>query len=167
MSTTPPRWKNDYLAGMHGKKKAHETETMRQLTQKRGFAKKKGGKNEHHPSTQKKGRKKRWKKWGPPLHAEKMITWHGKKKAHETKAMKQLALKRDLVSQKKSGKNEHHPSSQKRKKKNGKKKKGAKNDPPPPPKKVIWIGIFSVLTIQSISHFGLVIFMGPDQKSNP
>ena len=165
MSTTPPRWKNDYLAGMHGKNRPMKRKQWDNSLKKGVLLKKKGGKNEHHPSTQKK--RKRWKKWGPPLHAEKMITWHGKKKAHETKAMKQLALKRDLVSQKKSGKNEHHPSSQKRKKKNGKKKKGAKNDPPPPQKNVIWIGIFSVLTIQSISHFGLVIFMGPDQKSNP
>ena len=132
MSTTPPRWKNDYLAGMHGKKKAHETETMRQLTQKRGFAKKKGGKNEHHPSTQKKGRKKRWKKWAPPLHAEKMITWHGKKNAHETKTMKQLSLKRDLASQKKKrGKNEHHSSTQKQKKKTERKKGGKKWAAPP------------------------------------
>ena len=93
-----------------------------------------------------------------------MINWHGKKKAHETKAMKQLALKNDLVPQKK-WKKWAPPLEPKTEEKNGKEKKGAKNDPPPP-KKMLF-GLVFLASIQSISHFGLVIFMGPDKKYNP
>ena len=37
----------------------------------------------------------------------------------------------------------------------------------PPPKKKMLFGLVFLASIQSISHFGLVIFMGPDKKYNP
>ena len=153
------QWDNSHKKGVLLKKR--KVEKMSSTTPpKKTKDEKKGGKNEHHPSTlkkwlpgphawEKKGpwnrnnetthtkkgfclKKKRWKKWAPPLHAEKMITWHGKKNAHETKTMKQLSLKRDLASpQKKGGKNEHHSSTQKQKKKTERKKGGKKWAAPP------------------------------------
>ena len=89
MSTTPPRWKNDYLARMHGKKKAHETETIRQQNENSGFAKKKGGKKvgkmSTTPSPKKKQRKKGGKNEDHHSTLKKWLTGMGKKRPMKPK----------------------------------------------------------------------------------
>ena len=126
-----------------GREREREREGERGNTPpKKCLSLKKRGKNEQHPYTQKRGRKKgfiRKKKNGTPCVEKKKkkkgldVSWkndypahkHGKKKAHENKTMRQLT-KKVFRFKKKGEKNEQHHSTQKKRW-----KKGGKNEQHP------------------------------------